>query len=191
MNNDYILTLPSLLDEDYMKKVGKETLTEEWLSIGDVQALRKFTDTVTIDVESDPYLKSIRDTYPKLESYIKLLKMDKGQWPTHVDTQRSCAINIPIQNCDETKVTQMGKKGKLVKSIVTTFGDVEAEWHSHQYVQYVADAVVDFEFALQGPTLFNTKIPHGVINYTDTQRVIATWSYDDDFDNAKKDFLNG
>ena len=57
MNNDYILTLPSLLDEDYMKKIGKETLTEEWLSIGDVQAHRKFTDTVTIDVESDPYLK--------------------------------------------------------------------------------------------------------------------------------------
>jgi hypothetical protein len=37
MNNDYILTLPSLLDEDYMKKIGKETLTEEWLSSVNLQ----------------------------------------------------------------------------------------------------------------------------------------------------------
>ena len=191
MNNDYILTLPDLLDQDYMKQLALGILTEEWLSVSDVEALRRFTDVVTIEVESNDYLKVIRQQYPKLAPYLKIMKMDgPGQWPPHIDTMRSSAINIPVQNCDETKVTQFGKKGKKVASLVTVFGNIESEWHSHGYVEYVDEAEFDFEFALQEPTLINTKVPHQVFNYTDTQRVILSWAYEDSFDNAKRDLLN-
>ena len=47
MNNDYILTLPDLLDLNYMKQKALEIVNEEWLSVSDVEALRRFTDTIT------------------------------------------------------------------------------------------------------------------------------------------------
>lgn len=191
MNNDYILTLPDLLDLDYMQQKALEIVTEEWLNVSDVEALRRFTDTITIDVESDEYLKSIRQRFPKLASYLKVMKMDKGQWPPHIDTMRSSAINIPVQNCNETKVTRFGKKGTVVKSMVTTFGNIEAEWHSHEYVNYVTDTDMEFEFYLETPTLINTKVPHQVINTTDTKRLILSWAYEDSFEQAKQDILNG
>lgn len=191
MNNDYILTLPNFLDEDYMKEIGKERVTEEWLSLSDVQALKRFTDTVTIDVESDKYLREVRQRYPKLSSYIKIMKAGKGHWPTHIDKLRESAINIPVQNCDETKVTRFGKNGKKVDSLVTKFGNVEAKWYSHEHSQYVDEVDMDFEFYLQMPTLINTSVPHHVENYTDTIRIILTWAYEDSFEQAKQDILNG
>ena len=78
MNNDYILSLPDLLDLNYMKQKALEIVNEEWLSVSDVEALRRFTDTITINVEADEYLKSIRQRYPKLASYLKVMKMKKN-----------------------------------------------------------------------------------------------------------------
>ena len=96
-----------------------------------------------------------------------------------------------MQNCNETKVTRFGKKGTVVKSMVTTFGNIEAEWHSHEYVNYVTDTDMEFEFYLETPTLINTKVPHQVINTTDTKRLILSWAYEDSFEQAKQDILNG
>ena len=56
---------------------------------------------------------------------------------------------------------------------------------------YVTDTDMDFEFYLEIPTLINTKVPHQVINTTDTQRLILSWSYEDSFEQAKQDILNG
>jgi|TARA_B100000953_G_scaffold232273_2_gene193700 hypothetical protein len=190
MNNEYILTLPNLLDIDYMKKIGLQTITDEWLAANDSKALKIYTDFVTIDVESDEYLKSIRDKFPKLFPYIKIMKMDKGRWPAHIDTSRQCAINIPIQNCNYSKITRFGKNGKVVESLVTKFGNIEQEWHSHEYITFVEEQEMDFQFSMQVPTLINTKTPHQVINFTDTKRVILSWSYDDTFEQAKQDLLN-
>jgi hypothetical protein len=190
MNNEYILTLPNLLDINYMKNLGLQTITDEWLVTNDSRALQIYTDFVTIDVESDEYLKSIRNRFPKLFPYIKLMKMDKGQWPIHIDTIRECAINIPIQNCDETKITKFGKNGKKIESLVTTFGNIKRKWHSHEYLTFVEEQKMDFEFSMEVPTLINTKKPHQVINSTNTKRIILSWSYDDVFEQAKYDLLN-
>lgn len=190
MNNEYILTLPNLLDIDYMKQLCFQTMTDEWIAADDSYALKHYTDFITIDVESDEYLKSIRDKFPKLFPYIKIMKMDKGRWPAHIDTMRQCAINIPAQNCDETKITRFGKNGKVVESLVTKFGNIEQEWTSHEYITFVEEQEMDFEFSMLVPTLINTKTPHQVINFADTTRVILSWSYDDTFEQAKQDLLN-
>ena len=190
MNNEYVLTLPNFIDAAYARQIGLGIITDEWLAADDSKALQIYTDFVTIDVESDPYLKSIRDKYPKLFPYIKIMKMDQGQWPAHTDTMRECAINIPVQNCNETKVTRFGQPGVAVESLVTVFGDLEKEWHSHEYITFVEEQEMDFEIAITVPTLINTKRPHQVINSTETKRVVLSWSYDDVFEQAKQDLLN-
>ena len=71
MNNEYVLSLPNFIDAAYARQIGLGIITDEWLAADDSKALQIYTDFVTIDVESDPYLKSIRDKYPKLFPYIK------------------------------------------------------------------------------------------------------------------------
>jgi hypothetical protein len=87
----------------------------------------------------------------------------------HTDTQyRDLALNFPVKNCEGCytalyKMTNGTQNLKVLPNGLT-------------YVTYSAD--VAFEeitgFILDGPVLFNTKVPHQVWNPTDKLRISAS-----------------
>ena len=86
----------------------------------------------------------------------------------HTDTQlRDLALNFPVQNCEGcyTALYKMTNGTQNLKVLPNGLS----------YVIYSAD--VKFEeitrFTLNGPVLFNTKVPHQVWNPTDKLRISA------------------
>ena len=187
MKEPYLTELPGFIDMDYMKGIADNMLTDEWMSLSDVEALALYTDVKVVDVEADDYLKSIRAKYPKLKSYIKLMKCSKGSWPVHIDEHRSSAISIPVTNCDNTKTTKFFKGGEIAESIYDQFGDKKGLWRSNEWLTYIQNAELAVEHATVMPTLINTKAPHQVTNSTDSVRIIFSWAYDAPYEEARAD----
>lgn len=187
--NEFVVELPDFIDLEYMKNLADTMLTEEWLYSSDPVALRDFTDVNVVDVTADEYLNSIRQQYPNLADKIKLMKCGQGSWPIHIDRHRLSAINIPVTNCDNTKTSKFYRNGTVVDSIVATFGSVTDIWYSNEYLSYVQDAELAYEHVLTVPTLTNTKTPHQIVNNTETTRVIFSWAYNENFEQAKQVFI--
>jgi len=80
-----------------------------------------------------------------------------------IGTGGELAINIPLENC-ENSITSFWKTDKPQIKKFTT--------HVHMYYGYPNDAHCEKidEFKLTQPVIFNTQIPHSVINPTDKWR---------------------
>ena len=187
MKEPYLTELPGFIDLDYMKGIADNMLTDEWKSLSDVEALARYTDVKVVDVEADDYLKGIRDKYPKLKNHIKLMKCSKGSWPIHIDAHRSSAISIPVTNCDNTKTTKFFTGGEIAEKIYDQFGDKKGIWQSNEWLTYVENAELACEHATVMPTLINTKVPHQIVNSTDSIRVIFSWAYEAPYAEAVAD----
>jgi hypothetical protein len=87
----------------------------------------------------------------------------------HTDTQyRDLALNFPVKNCEGCytalyKMTNGTQNLKVLPNGLT-------------YVTYSADVAFEeiTRFILDGPVLFNTKVPHQVWNPTDKLRISAS-----------------
>ena len=93
----------------------------------------------------------------------------------HTDTQyRDLALNFPVKNCEDcyTALYKMTKGTQNLKVLPNGL----------TYTTYSND--VEFEeltrFTLDGPVLFNTKVPHQVWNPTDKIRISASLRFIDD-----------
>jgi hypothetical protein len=184
----YVKELPGFINLSFVKGLASKMLTEEWYNMPDPEALSKFTDRMIIHVDDDVNFKTIKRKYPKLSSTLKLMKCSKGSWLTHVDKHRISAINIPVFNCDETKITRFFTGGQEVESIEGSFGEIYREWKSNEYLTYIKDAENLFDHILTVPTLVNTSKPHNIINNSNSIRVMLSWEYQDTFENAEADF---
>jgi len=187
---NYIYELDNFIDCLYVYNKAQKLLSEDWLELSDPYALGQYTDNENyyIQVESDDYLSSIKAKFPKLKSYIKLLKSEKGIWPAHVDNWRITAINIPLSNiegCD----TIFYKDNYVKKdSMYSPFGKVKGTWKSNKWITYIETKEELFKHQLTKPTIINTNKPHSVIKHTEGYRIIASWTYDAPFEQAVKDF---
>jgi hypothetical protein len=184
----YIKELPNFIELSFVKDLASKILTEEWYNMPDPFALHNFTDQMVIIAEDNITLNMIRNQYPKLAPTLKLMKCSKGSWLTHVDKHRVSAVNIPVFNCDHTKVTRFFTGGQEVDSIEGSFGEIYREWKSNEYLTYIKDADNLFDHILTVPTLVNTSKPHNIINTSDSIRVMLSWEYQDTFETAEADF---
>ena len=63
---------------------------------------------------------------------------------------------------------------------------------SNDYVQYFVDGkIVESYSLIDTPRLINTTIVHEVINKSNIARYAWIWSYNDTYENAKAQLLNG
>ena len=128
-------------------------------------------------VESSPNLKQWLDSNKLVlnkSAIIRTPPPTKNLDP-HTDTQwRDLALNFPVKNCEGCytalyKMTRGTQNLKVLPNGLT-------------YVTYSND--VEFEevtrFTLDGPVLFNTKVPHQVWNPTDKIRISASLRFMND-----------
>lgn len=184
--NDYVKEITTELDLEYFKRAGLENITKEWLRTPAPIALGKFTATRVIMVDEVPYLRELRQRFPKLRAYMEMMKFEPGVIPIHTDNKRSCALNIPIFNCNEQTTTTFYEATAVDQSF-ERFGDVPPRlWKSSEFISYYKDAKPVFSFQFNRPVLFNTSKPHGIVNNSNNVRLAWTWTCDDSFENMKK-----
>ena len=184
--NDYIKEIQTELDLEYFARKGINNCTPEWLRTPAPIALGKFTATRVIMVDDEPYLQEIRNRFPKLRNYMEMMKFEPGVIPIHTDNKRSCALNIPILNCNEHTTTTF-YQATAVEESFERFGDVPPRpWKSSEFISYYKDAKPMFSFQFQKPVLFNTSKPHGIVNKSTGARLLWTWTCDDTFENMKE-----
>jgi len=186
--NNFVFEIPDFIDRAYLYTKAKEILTEKWLSTPDPWALADYTDRVFIKVDDDEYLSSIREQHPKLKDYIKILKAETGTWPTHVDKHRVTAINIPLHNYEECDVIFYDNNYTELHEVTTKFGSIEDTWKSNNYLTYVQPKTVLYKHILNNTAIINTNAPHSIENRSNDNRIIASWTYDETFEQAIEDF---
>lgn len=128
-------------------------------------------------VKDDPYLDSIKQQIPVLSSIWNFYKIEPyAGIPVHVDAQRNCALNIPLQGTDQSLTSFYKSVGP--ENLVYDSTKV-LHWAKH-------DLEKIFEFSLTQPTLIKNNVPHGVINGPH-RRIILSWSINLDlsFEQAK------
>jgi hypothetical protein len=122
-------------------------------------------------VKDDPYLTSIRQQIPMLTPIWNFYKLEPyAMIPVHVDAQRNCALNIPLQGTDQSKT-----------SFYNSIGPENFVYDSTKILHWAKhDLAKVFEFNLTQPTLIKNNVPHGVINGPH-RRIILSWSITLDF----------
>jgi hypothetical protein len=189
-DNEFIYETKYSFDLPFFIQLGKKHITKQWRNSVLPETLR-YADQNPLAVKGIPYLENIRKIFPKLNPVIKLFVISPGTCPAHIDEKRSCTLNIPIKNCNEKTQTYFLKEYKVVEKTVIQYGlGSFLPQESNEFLSYVEDGYKTFSFGFNKPTLLNTKEPHGMINDTSENRLLWTWSYDDTFENAVRDFKN-
>jgi hypothetical protein len=118
-------------------------------------------------VADNDYLSKLKNEFPFLSPVFNIYKFKQGVGlPVHVDSERMCALNIPICNADhaDTVFYEQDDNGTI-------------EVNSGPFIQPVKGNLKEaFRFKLSRPTLVNTKIPHSVLNDGTDTRIIISWS---------------
>jgi hypothetical protein len=132
-------------------------------------------------VSDDQYMSALQKKYPLLSGVYNIYTLENGKGiPLHIDTDRSCALNIPIKN---TEVTE------------TIFYNSENSIKTRYDPKMIYDVVISpvgeiFRHRLTVPTLINNSIPHQVVNKPNNTRITVSWSFYKEvkFDQAIKIF---
>lgn len=175
---------------DFFRCLFDDVITDEWKDAKGKYALR-LADENIVAVGDHDILKNIKKQLPRLEDYIKLIKVGANtSLPAHKDVERLASINIPALDNSTECVTNF-----LENSIKTEWikdGASKEYAKSNNYVQYFVDGEVVESYSLvDTPILLNTTVVHEVINKGNLARYAWTWSYNDTYENAKAQLLNG
>jgi hypothetical protein len=123
-------------------------------------------------VSNHPYLKELQSQYPFLSDIYNIYTLPgKRNIPLHVDSQRSAALNIPINNTQDSH------------TIFYEYDeDPVLEYDSKNIFNLIRSRVKEvFRFTLLKPTLINNSVPHMVVNNSLEPRVILSWSINKEF----------
>lgn len=155
IQNNYIHELDLDLDIDYLKKLVDRDKPLD----GTFKHHRI--------VANDSYLTEVKNKFPFLSPIFNIYKFEPGKIvKTHIDGDRFCAINIPIYNTEESYTVFYNKDDNL-----------ELEYDEQRILHYVKGCPTEaFRFTITKPTLINTTVPHGVVNFGKNTRIIMSWS---------------
>ena len=157
IRNEFIHELDIDLDMDYITRLVTEKQNKS------ADGLRKHQRKVS----DDPYMSSILTKYPLLNNIYNINLVEPfTAVPLHIDSFRSCALNIPIT----------GTGGS--HTIFYRADDAVLEHaESNQFDLIKSPATEIFRFTMTRPVLLNTKIPHKVINVKNYSRLTVSWSF--------------
>jgi len=103
----------------------------------------------------------------------------------HIDTERCCAINFPIEVDTNTSAFRIGRNDDL-DSYNFSSGNIK-EWQ-HKYYDKKGKGTYNLldeeyeSYGLDQAIIFNSKIPHGGANFGDDIRVIGSIGFSDPYD---------
>ena len=134
------------------------------------------------EVNQDPYTNSFYEKYPCLSSNVLIYKFPpKWTIDLHIDANRQCALNIPVQNTENTDTIFYEYAEEPILE-----HDARRKWYN------VKSKVVEaFRFRMTSPVLINNSVsPHEVKNDTSDFRISISWSMKPDisFEQAKAIF---
>jgi len=188
--NSFVTELHNFLDVKFFQQIADDIISDDWLTLPDPDALGKYTDRTPISVYDYNYLELLQERYPGLANQVKFMKSSYGTWPTHFDSHRKCAINIPLFNTNDT-ITRFYVNGTNVDSVEEDFGGKKGKWYSNEYLTYVIDAEPAFDHVLTVPSIINTSKPHGIFNNGNRPRIICSWAYNGTYEEAVKELNDG
>jgi hypothetical protein len=173
LDNFFVYETPDFLDLPYIQNLVMKKLEEEFVLKGYVR----------IDINDDPYLKSIQEKFPFLGSWLNIYHTPpNGYIPFHIDGHRKAAFNIPIQDCNETSQTIWYEPLPG-----TEFSIWYKEDERHYRVE--GERVEAYRFALVRPTLIRNDVAHDVKRFNATgTRIIASWGCAGTFEECKDAF---
>lgn len=98
----------------------------------------------------------------------------QSQQALHIDTgNNSIALNFPIEVVEEAYTLFYKFKGKLVDRYTPNT--------NVRYQEYVDDALEELgRYVLKAPTLINIKLPHSIVNKSDTIRYCFSFRFKED-----------
>lgn len=157
IRNKYLYELDIELDMEYLTKLIISKQDEKILGKASHHRL----------VSDDAYMTSLKQRYPLLSPVYNIYPLPPHiEIPLHVDTDRSCAFNIPIQGTAGTYTI-----------FYETIGDLVTEHDSRRIYDLIKSPVKEvFRNTLARPLLINNSIPHKVTNDKDTMRITLSWS---------------
>jgi hypothetical protein len=122
-------------------------------------------------VEDDEYMTMLRNKYSFLSPIYNVYRM-KGGLPLHVDAARQCTLNIPLVNTEYSTT--------IVYEPVSsdTLHDAKTVIH---IITDRTNLVETLRFSLDRPTLFNTTVPHEVVQRDSEERISISWSISSEF----------
>lgn len=105
----------------------------------------------------------------------------------HIDTERSCAINFPIDIDTERSQFRIGLSN-VVESYTLWEEKEIPKWQEKYYDKKGKGTFLlednEYEtYSLEKPVIFNAKVPHGGANFADTVRVIGSIGFNDTIEN--------
>lgn len=176
IRNEYVYELPDFDTTELFEIVNKKIPTD-WHS----------QDNDKIVCPYDSKHSWLRHTF-------SIYQLKQGSWPKHVDLGRSCSLNIPYNNCDETKVTRFYKPKNPLEygTVFDSFSDAKPKVNlkSNEMIGFVTSELeLDFEHVLKVPTIIRSDVPHDVVNYNEDVRVIISWSCNKDFKKVINEIL--
>jgi hypothetical protein len=116
-------------------------------------------------VSDDEYMTTIRNKYTFLSTIYSVYRMVDGL-PVHVDAARQCTLNIPLVNTENSTTI-------VYEPIVS-----ETVHDRNTVIHIIPDRdklIETFRFTLDRPTLFNTTMPHEVVQHSG-ERISISWS---------------
>jgi hypothetical protein len=157
IRNKFIYELDIDLDMEYIANLVND---KKYQSIDGRASHHRF-------VKDDPYMTSIQKRYPLLSMIYNIYPLPaRKEIPIHIDTERSCALNIPIQDTENTYTV-----------FYETDGPLKTKYDASRIYDLVESPVVEvYRHTLIRPVLINNSIPHKVTNEKDTMRVTLSWS---------------
>jgi hypothetical protein len=90
----------------------------------------------------------------------------------HIDTQKNTlALNFPVVNCDNSYTSLYKINSGVAKMIKMTNGLTHISFNKCDFTE------IDRFYLKENAVLFNTKIPHNVINLSDKLRIAVSFRF--------------
>jgi hypothetical protein len=129
--------------------------------------------------DDEPYMAQLREQYPWLSKSYHVYK-PKKQMQLHVDSNRTCAINIPVR-CDNSETI-------VYEWINERFGDYDEKRKLYNISE--SDVREVHRFTLTEPVLFNTTMPHKVEVTGSDRRISISWNVNGTFEEIKNKYIH-
>lgn len=173
MINNYVFEMPDF-DTDEVLQQALKNIPDNWH-----------------EQDQDKIVVEFKSKYDWLGNRFNIYQLKKGSWPIHIDLGRNCSLNIPVKNCNETKVTRFYKaRGDLeLGTVYDSFSEAKpkVELKTTDQIGFVTSNLeLDFEHVLTVPTIIRNDVPHDVINFNNDVRVIISWTCNYDWETTRR-----
>lgn len=162
--DNIIFPMPNIFDLDQLSEIAYRNLDG---------------DTHRRTIDNEPYMLQMRETYPWLSRSYHIYKPQK-QMRLHVDSNRSCAINIPVR-CDNSETIVY----EWINKSLGSYDDKRKLFDVNE-----SDVREVFRFTLSEPVLFNTTMPHKVEVTGPNRRISISWNVNGSFEEIKNKYIH-